>query len=145
MTSDTPKRETEALLSVLRTAAVLEHGLGEALRPHGLTLTQYHVLRALHAAEPAGLCGRELGERLVSQVPDVSRLLDRMAETGLVARARDTRDRRHVTARITAQGSRLLEAVEPALGAVAEARLGYLGDARLRGLVAALADVREGE
>ena len=72
------RRTSEALLSVLRTAALLEHQVNEALRPFGITELQYNVLRILRGAGPDGLCGREIAERLVSKVPDVSRLLDRM-------------------------------------------------------------------
>src|SRR6476660_1171485 len=78
----------EALLSILRTAAVLDHHIGEVLRPHGLTTTQYNVLRILRGAGRQGLCGRDVAERLVSKVPDVSRLLDRMDDLGLIQRER---------------------------------------------------------
>ena len=89
-----PRRSSEALLSVLRTAALLEHQLNEALRPSGITDLQYNVLRILRGAGPDGWCGREISERLVSKVPDVSRLLDRMEGMQLLRRERDETDRR---------------------------------------------------
>jgi len=137
-----PNPGTEALVSVLRTAAILEHAYGEALKPHGLTLAQYNVLRILRGAGKNGLCGREVRERLVARVPDVSRLLDRMVETGLVARARDRADRRHVTARTTPKGLRLLKAATPALEAVERERTGGLTGERLQDLVDLLAALR---
>ena len=93
---------------MLRTAALLEHQINEVLRPHGITELQYNVLRILRGAGPNGLCGREIAERLVSKVPDVSRLLDRMVGMQLLRRERDAADRRHVTARITPKGLRVL-------------------------------------
>ena len=81
-----PRRSSEALLGVLRTAALLEHRINEILRPYGITELQYNVLRILRGARPDGLCGREISERLVSQVPDVSRLLDRMESMQLLRR-----------------------------------------------------------
>ncbi|HEV8455072.1 MAG TPA: hypothetical protein VGQ24_09290, partial [Gemmatimonadales bacterium] len=78
-----PSPTAEALLSILRTAAILDHHLAEVLRPYGITTTQYNVLRILRGAGHRGMCGREVGERLVSKVPDVSRLLDRTEELGL--------------------------------------------------------------
>ena len=104
-----PRRSSEALLSVLRTAALLEHRINEILRPFGITELQYNVLRILRGAGAEGLCGREISERLVSKVPDVSRLLDRMEGMQLLRRERDETDRRHVTARITAKGLRVLD------------------------------------
>lgn len=135
---------SEAMVSVLRTAAVLEHAIGEALKPFGLTGTQYNVLRILRGAGASGLCGREVGQRLVSQVPDVSRLLERMAEQGLIVRERDENDRRHVTARITPAGLALLDEVEPRLAEVERARFDGLDEARLRELVDVLATIRLG-
>lgn len=137
-----PRRETEAMVSILRTAAVLDHLVGDALKPHGLTGTQYNVLRILRGAGEQGLCGREVGERLISQVPDVSRLLDRMEEVGLVTRERDPGDRRHVTARISTEGLRLLEEVDPLLREIEQRRFGRVGADELRTLVELLAAVR---
>src|SRR4051794_41800121 len=93
--------EQEAQLNIERTAAVLGHGFAESLKPYGITPTQYNVLRILRGAGEAGLCRNEVRDRLLRQVPDVTRLLDRLAEAGLVERERDSADRRLVTTRIT--------------------------------------------
>ena len=87
--------------------------MNEVLRPCGITALQYNVLRILRGAGPNGWCGREISERLVSKVPDVSRLLDRMESLQLLRRERDATDRRHVTARITPKGVRVLERPPP--------------------------------
>jgi len=127
----------------MRTAAILEHELNDVLKPSGLTVTQYNVLRILRGAGEKGLCGREVGERLVSPVPDVSRLLERMEDVGLLSRERDAKDRRHVTARLTESGRRLLESVTPALEAVERARFGRLTESALQAMITSLAQVRE--
>src|SRR5215218_10993455 len=88
--------EEEAYLNISRTAAVLEHALVQALKPFDITPTQYNVLRILRGAGPDGLCRNEVGERLVRRVPDVTRLLDRMEDGGLIARRRGKDDRRYV-------------------------------------------------
>jgi DNA-binding MarR family transcriptional regulator len=138
-----PRRSAEAAVSVMRTAAVLEHELNEVLKPSGLTVTQYNVLRVLRGAGEKGLCGREVGERLISRVPDVSRLLERMEVMGTVRRERDEDDRRHVTARLTESGRRLLEVVTPGLEAVERARFGKLSESALQAMITSLAHVRE--
>ena len=138
-----PSRATEALLSILRTAAVLDHQLGEALRPHQITATQYNVLRILRGAGAAGLCGREIAERMVARVPDVPRMLERLEAMQLIRRERDTGDRRHVTARIAPKGVALLKAAGPATDAVARLRLGRLSERTLASLIEGLAAVRD--
>src|SRR3954466_6591171 len=103
--------QEEAHLSIQRTAALLEHTFETALKPHRITATQYNVLRILRGSEPDGLCRNEIGQRLVRQVPDVTRLLDRLEETKLISRHRGARDRRYVTTRITKAGLKLLEQI----------------------------------
>jgi len=132
-----------ATVSLLRTATVLEHAINEALRPHGITLTQFNVLRILQGAGARGLCGREVGERLISRVPDVSRLLDRMVEMELIGRVRDAADRRHVTARIAPKGRRLLGVVSPVVEGLARGRFERLATPAIQQLVDALAVVRQ--
>ena len=134
--------EEEAFLNIARTAAVLEHGLAQALKPFDITPTQYNVLRILRGAGPDGLCRNEVGERLVRRVPDVTRLLDRMEETGLLVRARADADRRYVTTRITAQGLALLDRLDHELDRIHRNQLGHLEGKQLRSLIALLTAVR---
>ena len=135
----------EALLSIIRTASILEHGTNELLRPHGITMTQYNVLRILRGTGAIGLCGKEIGERMVSRVPDVSRLLDRMETMGLIGKKRDASDRRHVTARLTTKGRRVLaEATTPELVAFGRDRMERLSARTIDALNKALAVIREG-
>ena len=137
-----PRRSSEALLSVMRTAALLEHRVNEILRPFGITELQYNVLRILRGAGPEGWCGREISERLVSKVPDVSRLLDRMESMQLIRRDRDATDRRHVTARITPRGLRVLDEATTKLDALERERFGQLDGDRLQHVIDGLADIR---
>jgi len=137
-----PRRSSEASLAIVRTAAVIDHALQDVLRPFDLTPTQYNVLRILRGAGEAGLCGREIGERLISQVPDVSRLLDRMDEMGLITRAREEADRRHVTARITVKGQLLVREVEAPLLKLEKSLFGSVSEADLIHLIGVLDEVR---
>ncbi len=135
--------EQEALLSIERTAAVLGHAFAEALKPYGITPTQYNVLRILRGAQPTGLCRHEVRARLVAQVPDVTRLLDRLEETGLVTRERDPADRRLVTTRITREGLRLLQQLDRPVAEIHRRQLGHLGEGNLRSLIDLLTMARQ--
>jgi DNA-binding MarR family transcriptional regulator len=134
--------EEEAILSIARTAALLEHAGAEALKPFDLTITQYNVLRILRGAGDAGLCRNEVGERLVTQVPDVTRLLDRMETGGLINRRRNGEDRRFVATYITDKGLKLLEKIDRELPAMHARQLGHLSQKRLRELIDLLEEVR---
>jgi len=134
--------EAEAVVALRRTAAALDHALSDVLKPSGLTATQYNVLRILRGAGAQGLCGREVGERMIASVPDVPRMLERMAEAGLVAREADPRDRRHTTARITAKGLKLLDALAPAIGGLHRRMMHGVDHEQLRTLTGLLARVQ---
>ncbi len=142
MTRPFKSLEEEAILSIARTAALLEHAGAEALKPFDLTITQYNVLRILRGAGDAGLCRNEVGERLVTQVPDVTRLLDRMETSGLINRRRNGDDRRFVATYITDKGLKLLEKIDRELPAIHARQLGHLSQKRLRELIDLLEEVR---
>jgi DNA-binding MarR family transcriptional regulator len=142
MTKPFKSVEEEAILSIARTAALLEHAGSEALKPFGLTITQYNVLRILRGAGDAGLCRNEVGARLVTRVPDVTRLLDRMEAGGLIVRHRGGEDRRYVTTRVTEKGLKLLEKIDLELPAIHSRQLGHVAQKRLRELIELLREVR---
>ena len=135
--------EQEAHLSIERTAAILGHAVAEVLKPYGITRTQYNALRILRGAGDAGLCRNEVRERLVSQVPDASRLLDRMEAAGLIRRERDAADRRFVTTRITDEGLRVVGELDGPIDALHRRRLGGLDAGELQILIGMLARLRE--
>ena len=135
--------EEEAFLNLHRTADALLHGLEAALKPVGLSASQYNVLRILRGAEAEGLACREVAERMVTRDPDITRLLDRLEARGLVIRARDQADRRVITVRITPEGLRLLQALEAPVAELPRRQLGHLDEAQLRTLIELLQVARE--
>lgn len=134
--------EQEAFLSLGRTWAVLEHAFSEALKPHGITPTQYNALRILRGAGGGGLCRGDVIDRMVSRVPDATRLLDRLEAMGLSVRARDPEDRRYVRTRITEQGMALLAALDDPVQELHERHLGVLDENELGTLIGLLTRIR---
>lgn len=137
-------REQEAYLGVLRTSAVLEHDLAELLKPHGITHTQYNVLRILRGAGASGLCRNDVRDRMIAEVPDATRLLDRLEDMELLERRRDAEDRRFVTARLTDLGIELLEALDEPVLELHARQLEALDRTEVETLIALLDRVRQG-
>jgi DNA-binding MarR family transcriptional regulator len=135
--------EQEAVVSIARTSAVLEHETAEAFKPHGITPTQFNALRILRGAEPEGLCRNEVRDRLIARVPDATRLLDRLDEMGLVTRAREGDDRRFVRSRITPAGLALLARLDDVVIDLHRRQLGHLAEPTLRKLIELLGDARD--
>lgn len=131
-----------AFLNVGRTMSMLEAGLERVLKPYGISTTQYNVLRILRGAGSAGLCRNEIGDRLVTRMPDVTRLLDRMEVAGLVARQRDTKDRRLVTTRLTDKGEVLVNQLDAPIADSHQRQLGHLGAERLQQIIELMSLIR---
>jgi DNA-binding MarR family transcriptional regulator len=104
--------ESEVFLNLVRTADVLQRWEVDLLKPYDLTASQYNILRILRGAGTDGHRCAEIGARMISRDPDITRLLDRLEKRGLVRRARDAGDRRVVTTRITDAGMVLLATLD---------------------------------
>jgi DNA-binding MarR family transcriptional regulator len=133
----------QVFVSLLRTADALSRGGEALLKPYNLSGTQYNILRILRGAGEKGLACREVGCKLISRDPDITRLLDRMESRGLIARAREKEDRRVVKARITAEGLRLLSELDEPVRELHRRQLRHLPAKQLQLLSKLLDRARE--
>ncbi|MEX2174926.1 MAG: MarR family transcriptional regulator [Pirellulaceae bacterium] len=130
---DSPQQE--AYLSLWRTYDRLRMIEDQLFAQHDLTAQQYNTLRLLKAEHPGTLPTLALASRLVSHAPDITRLLDKLAERGLVARERMADNRRVVQVGITAEGIGLLKQLDEPVRACHDKQLGHLSAAQLKTLV----------
>ena len=107
-----------------------------------LTPQQYNVLRLLRAAQPETLPTLTLAERLVSRAPDITRMLDKLEERGLIARDRQVENRRVVRIGITDAGIALLDEIAEPLQECHARQLGHLSASELRQLCSLLKSAR---
>jgi len=135
--------EEEALLNVRRTSDRLQYYIQQMVKPYGITPTQYNVLRILRGAGNGGLRCSDIGERLVSSDPDITRLLGRLQKQKLIRRKRDPKDRRVIYASITTQGRNLLEEMDPIVNQSGKDVLGHMGREKLETLVSLLEEARQ--
>lgn len=103
----------EGMLNLLVTGAALNQKAEAEYARFGLTSSAYNVLRILRGS-PDCLSRGEIGQRMVNPSPDVTRLIDRLAQRGLVRRQRGRTDRRVSFTRITPKGLALMEQAEAA-------------------------------
>ena len=134
--------EEATFLSVQRTASLWMQTLAHRLRPFGLTPTQYNVLRILRGAHPGSLTCTEIGERMVTPVPDVTRLLDRLLARQFLWKARDEADRRITRVEISGQGLELLASLDDEILAWLQEMLSPLEQEEMRALGALAAKAR---
>ena len=97
---DPPEDWTLSRLLVTATRLV-EHGIAQSLRPHGLTHAGFAVL-ALAQQQP--LTQRELAHRARVEEQTISRTVERLERLGMVRRSRDPNDRRRLLVQPTPAG-----------------------------------------
>jgi DNA-binding MarR family transcriptional regulator len=136
-TRSLPCPEEAAYLELLRTTDMLSRNLSDVLKTEDLSSTQYNVLRILRGA-PDGLPCGEIGSRMITRDPDITRLLDRLEKRDLISRHRQSKDRRMVMARITPGGIQLLSRMDEPVREAHRAQLGHLGRERLKALTGLL-------
>jgi DNA-binding MarR family transcriptional regulator len=127
--------EQEAFLGLWRTYDRLRAIEDELFARHDLTAQQYNALRLLRGKHPGTLPTLALAARLISRAPDITRLLDKVEQRGLVVRERPADNRRVVNVGITPAGLDLLTGLDAAVRACAEQQLGHLGRDQLRALI----------
>jgi DNA-binding MarR family transcriptional regulator len=135
--------EEAAYLDLLRTTEMLSRPITQLLKAEDLSPAQYNILRILRGS-PDGLTCGEIGGRMITRDPDITRLLDRMEKRKLIARSRDDKDRRVVLTRITAEGLDLLARLDQPVRDTHKRLLGHLGPERLRSLGQLLEECRKG-
>ncbi len=94
-----------------RSYQTLVRAVGQRVAEDSLTLSQFGILEALYHLGPCSL--GELAEKLLVTGGNVTYVMDRLEEQGLVYRQRSDLDRRVVEARLTEAGESLIERLFP--------------------------------
>lgn len=137
--------EQEAVLTLARTNDQLQRHYDEFFKAYDLTGTQYNALRILRGAGDVGLPCSEIGQRMITRDPDITRLLARLEKRGLCSRGRDDNDRRVILGRITPAGLKLLREIDQPIQELAEQLMSHMGESRLRSLIRLLDRIRDAQ
>src|SRR5258707_15853813 len=134
--------EQEAALNVLRTSDQLQIRFARLLREHGLTPSQYNILRILRG-EGKPLPILEIASRTITIVPGITGLIDRLEQAGFVNRLRCEKDRRVIYVALTDQGTKTLADLDEPLVALHRKLMGHLSQGDLQDLIGLLEKLRE--
>ncbi|MCR9295525.1 MAG: MarR family transcriptional regulator [bacterium] len=103
--------EQEAMLAIMRTSDLLENRMARLLREHGLTLTQYNVLRILRG-EGKPLPCLEVASRMIQVAPAITRVVDQLLGMELITKTQSQADRRVFEIELTQTAARLLKKLD---------------------------------
>ncbi len=134
--------EQEAFLNLWRTYDRLHLIEEELFGKFELTPQQYNALRLLRGEGDHKLATLVLASRLVSRAPDITRLLDKLEERGLVERERPPDNRRMVLIGLTERGRNLLAELDEEVRSTHAKQLGHLSPEQLEQFILLLKAAR---
>lgn len=111
-------RAQEAMLNLFVAASHVRRRVENVCQQYGLHFSHHNVLRILRGVHPDGHPRCEIIERMLDPSPDVTRLIDKLVDRGLVRRSKSETDRRMTIHTITDEGLELLEQMDPQIRAV---------------------------
>jgi DNA-binding MarR family transcriptional regulator len=134
----TTSLEAKLFVALLRLSDRLAQDAELLIKSHGLTATQYNVLRILRGAGPDGLPCKGIGDRMISRDPDMTRLLDRMEKRQLITRERQAEDRRVIKTRITSAGLEILKKLDAPVDELHKKQFRHIPASKLKVLAEAI-------
>jgi DNA-binding MarR family transcriptional regulator len=137
-------KKQEATIALLRTASVVGRALSRVLEPWGLSLAQYNALRIIRGAGPDGIATLAIRERMIEEGTTITRILDKLEQSGYIRRERALLDRRQVICEVTGDGRRLLDTIDPVVDAADEEAVASLSAREVGQLIELLDSVRAG-
>ena len=126
--------QLEVYLNLRRTHDRLSACVNDLVKTEGISQPQYNALRILRGTGPAGLASLEVASRMVTRVPDITRLLERLAARGYLTRERMDEDRRVVLNRLTRSGRSVLARLDEPIREVHKEVLGHMSERDLKQL-----------
>lgn len=105
------RRALDAFVKLIRAAESVGNRVNAHLAAEGISVSQFGALEALLHLGP--MCQKDLGAKLLKSGGNITMVVDNLETRGLVARVRDTPDRRMTTVHLTETGRALIERVFP--------------------------------
>ena len=107
-----------AAVNIFYTSNWLANLHTDAFKPHNLTVPQFNILRILRGQYPKVVNLKLIKERMLDKMSDVSRLIERLREKGLLERNACKSDRRQMDVCITQKGLDLLKELDEDLNEI---------------------------
>lgn len=102
----------KTVVNLIYTANILTDKISEVLKPFGVSIQQFNVLRILRGqkGKPAHLS--TIQERMIHKMSNTTRLVDKLISKGLVKRKICAHNRRKVEINITPKGLHILNILD---------------------------------
>lgn len=103
----------KAIVNIIFTANTVQDSLKKIIKPFGISLPQYNVLRILNGRKnDYATCG-DLKAVMLDKNPDVTRLCDKLVDKKLITRHCNAKNKRQILLQISKDGETMLAKINP--------------------------------
>lgn len=124
----------KAGINLMYTASWLSNELLKALKPYGISVPQFNILRILKGQKGKPVPLWLVTERMIDKMSNTSRLIDKLVVKGLVDRRQCPNDRRQVDLLLTSSGLELVNAATQSVDSHTAKLLGHMTEAQIQTL-----------
>jgi DNA-binding MarR family transcriptional regulator len=104
------------IVNIALTQSQLNANFQRMLKPLGISMQQFNVLRILKGKDPEAVCLADISCRMVDKMSNASRLVDKLFQKGLVQRETCAQDRRQIDVTLTDAGKDILNQANVVVG-----------------------------
>jgi DNA-binding MarR family transcriptional regulator len=120
LTSQFSNLNEKAIVNIIFTANALQEALKMIIKPYGISLPQYNVLRILNGRKKGyATCG-DLKAVMLDKNPDVTRLCDKLVDKAMISRHCNAKNKRQILLQISDKGEEVLAQINPKIYAFYE-------------------------
>lgn len=120
LTSQFSNLHEKAIVNIIFTANAVQDALKMIIKPYGISLPQYNVLRILNGRKKGyATCG-DLKAVMLDKNPDVTRLCDKLVDKHLISRHCNAKNKRQILLQISDKGEDVLAQINPKIYAFYE-------------------------
>jgi len=132
----------KVVIALIKTSHLINDQLLMVLKPYGISIQQFNVLRILRGQKGVAANLSTVQERMVNKMSNTTRLIDKLIEKSFVERIICKENRRKIELFITKEGLTFLEEIDPIIDQAEEKMVGHLNDTEKEKMISLLKQLK---
>jgi DNA-binding MarR family transcriptional regulator len=132
----------EVIITLIKSNCEINDKLMLALKPFGVSIQQFNVLRILRGQKGVAANLSTVQEHMTNKMSNTTRLIDKLIEKSYVKRTICKENRRKIELFITAEGLDFLKQIDPVIDRAEEEMVGHLKEDEKEKIVSLLKQLK---
>jgi len=131
----------QVIITLIKTNYEINIQLMAALKPYGISIQQFNVLRILRGQKGVAANLSTVQERMINKMSNTTRLIDKLIDKTFVERIVCKENRRKIELFITNEGLTFLKEIDPIIDQVEEKMVGNLNKENKESVISILSQL----